>query len=396
MIIRRLYVALGIGLAVYAGGCKKKENVTPDSDPKIAVVPCFSGLLPGRVMEAEDDFIVIYKQQADILKKNPGGRTAAISEVLLRRNGIQEGVIADSFEGFGKGVLCRLSAKEASRLRLDPDVDLVERDRGVQLVACLRVADPGTMDWGVHRVGYADGTGTTAWIIDTGIDLNHTDLNVDQIRSRSFVANEPSAQDVSGHGTHVAGIIGAKNNDFGTVGVASGANLVALKVLNQLGSGKVSTVLKALAYVGENARRGDVVNISLVSDTIFQSLDQEVTGLAERGILFAVASGNGRRDAGAISPCRVKHPNVVVTAAMDSTGRWADFSNFSPEAVRVVAPGMDIRSTSLNNGYAVMSGTSMAAPHVAGLLLLDGRNYDLRGTVRQAPGGVLYPIPHKK
>src|SRR5678815_3248042 len=117
-----------------------------------------------------------------------------------------------------------------------------------------------------NKVGYGDGTGKTAWIIDSGIDFDHPDLNVDVKRSKSFLTGNTSADDENGHGTHVAGIIGAKNNNFGVLGVASGANLVSLRVLDKDGNGTLSSIIQALAYVNANGKAGDVVNMSIGED----------------------------------------------------------------------------------------------------------------------------------
>ena len=125
-----------------------------------------------------------------------------------------------------------------------------------------------TVSWGATRIGTGDGLATnrTAWIIDSGIQLNHPDLYVDVARSRSFIASSKSPADEFGHGTQVAGIIGAKNNEFGVVGVAAGARLVSLRVMDANGAGSVSAVISALNYVAANGTPGDVANLSLGSN----------------------------------------------------------------------------------------------------------------------------------
>ncbi|HEY8898486.1 MAG TPA: S8 family serine peptidase, partial [Niastella sp.] len=220
-------------------------------------------------------------------------------------------------------------------------------------------------------------------------------LNVDSIRSRSFISIETTAADQNGHGTHVAGIIGAKNNSFGVLGVASGATLVALKVFNKNGEGTVSSIIQALAYVNANAKAGDVVNMSLGEDQTSAILDAQVQGTAARGIYIAIAAGNDNKPASQFSPGRVNGTNIYTVSAIDSLDNFASFSNYGNDVVDYAAPGVQILSTWLNGQYATFTGTSMAAPHVAGLLLLNGKNLTSSGNAKNAPGGVLYPIAHK-
>ena len=133
-------------------------------------------------------------------------------------------------------------------LKKDASVELIEPDRVVKLGACFTVAAPTLITWNVKRVGYGDGTGKRAWIIDSGIDFTHPDLNVNQSLSKSFISGQTSSADENGHGTHVAGIIGAKNNTIGTLGVASGATLISLRVLDKNGDGILSSIIQALGY----------------------------------------------------------------------------------------------------------------------------------------------------
>jgi subtilisin family serine protease len=387
---------LGVLATLGLPACKRHEQLTPDSDPGIIPVDCFATPSPqgGKIIPGE--YLVVYKSDSKALGTLPSGRLAAFSTQVLQRNGITAQSLKSTFTGFQRGFVCQLNLRQLKALQQDPDVELVEPDRIVSVAACLTVVDTNTIAWGTQRVGYGDGTGRTVWIIDSGIDTDHEDLAVDVIRSRCFIKDETSVEDVNGHGTHVAGVIGAKNNTIGSLGVAAGATVVALKVLNQIGEGRISAVVAALSYVNQQARRGDVVNMSLVSDTISQVLDREVTGIADKGILFAIASGNNGKPVSGVSPSRINHPNVFTVAAMDKGDIWANFSNFGSDIIDASAPGVTIVSTYLDNGYATMSGTSVATPHVAGLLLLDGRNFAVSGQVRNDPGGSPALIPHKR
>jgi subtilisin family serine protease len=248
-----------------------------------------------------------------------------------------------------------------------------------------------TIPAGISRVGYGDGTGRTAWVIDSGIDLTHPDLNVDAGRSRSFLSADPSPNDGNGHGTHVAGTIGAKNNTVGVVGVAANATLVSVRVLDAAGGGTGSGVIAGIDYVGANGRAGDVANMSLGGGAS-QALDDAVLRASQTGILFALAAGNSSGDANFTSPARVNGPNVFTISAMDSNNVFAFFSNYANAPIDYCMPGVSINSTWMGGSYNTISGTSMAAPHMAGVLLMRGRSFSTSGTVSNDPDGTPDPI----
>ncbi|MDP2956405.1 MAG: S8 family serine peptidase, partial [Longimicrobiales bacterium] len=153
-------------------------------------------------------------------------------------------------------------------LENDPRVAYVERDQIVTLAPGGKPGGgsplPQSTPWGITRVGgFGDGTGKTAWVIDSGIDLDHPDLNVNVARSRDFTGSRAGAEDENGHGSHVAGTIAARNNSIGVVGVAAGASVVAVRVLDRRGSGSYSNVIAGVDYVAANGASGDVANMSL-------------------------------------------------------------------------------------------------------------------------------------
>ncbi|MFD2999453.1 S8 family serine peptidase [Pontibacter toksunensis] len=225
--------------------------------------------------------------------------------------------------------------------------------------------------WNIERVGYGDGTGKTVWIIDSGIDTDHPDLNVDLNRSISLIYQNPSVEDGYGHGTSVAGIIAAKNNGSGMVGVASNATIVALRVFDDAGAGTLSRAINAVLHISNNARPGDVVNMSLGSG-MSTTLDNAVKAAAAKGILFAIAAGNSGVDCYETSPARVDAPGVYTVSAIDNFNRLWERSNYGT-SVDVAAPGVNVTVTTKGGSIGGgASGTSMAAPHVAGVLLLRG------------------------
>ncbi|WP_083610164.1 S8 family serine peptidase [Pontibacter flavimaris] len=228
-----------------------------------------------------------------------------------------------------------------------------------------------TVAWNIERVGYGDGTGKTVWIIDSGIDTDHADLNVDTARSFSFIYGNPSIEDGYGHGTSVAGVIGAKNNGSGMLGVASNATIIALRVFDDAGAGTVSRAISAVNHVNRNGKPGDVVNMSLGSG-ISSTLDNAVMTAAANGILFAIAAGNSAVDCSGTSPARVNAPGVYTISAIDSYNKLWSSSNFGA-GVDFAAPGVNVTATNKSGSFSSGHyGTSMAAPHVAGILALRG------------------------
>jgi len=222
--------------------------------------------------------------------------------------------------------------------------------------------------------------------------LDHADLNVDVARSRTFVDRTKNADDENGHGTHVAGTVAALNNTIGVVGVAAGAPVVAVRVLDRRGSGSYSWIIAGVDYVGANAKSGDVVNMSLGGPSS-DALDQAVLNAAAKGIKFAIAAGNESQNSNNVSPARVNHQNVYTISAMDSKDVFASFSNYANPPVDYCAPGVNIYSTYKGGGYSTLSGTSMASPHACGVLLLGAPRTD--GYVLNDPDGNADPIIHR-
>jgi subtilisin len=376
---------------VLATSCSKKdvEAKSPHEQEVCAVgtIRQSGDIIPGQ-------YIVLLKADANLRATNP--RTVEVlTENVSARNGIEEADIEGSFTGENGGFVAQLSNDELTALQKDPSVELIEPDRVIALGHCFEIVEPRTITWNIERVGYGDGRGKTAWIVDSGIDFDHSDLNVDKTRSKSFIINVTSADDENGHGTHVAGIIGALNNSFGVLGVASGANLVSLRVLDKDGKGTLGSVVQALSYVNQNAKSGDVVNMSLGEDITSEVLDQQVKYTASLGILIAIAAGNDNKPAIQFSPGRANGTNIYTVSAIDSLNNFASFSNYGNDVVDYAAPGVRILSTYTDGRYARLSGTSMAAPHVAGLLLLRGRNISSSGTALNDPDGVPDPIARK-
>jgi subtilisin len=364
--------------------------------------------IPGR-------YIVVY----DPAVKDPGAAT----ERRVRSQGFR---VRRNYREAIKGFTAELSARQVARLRDDPAVDAVVPDRVVRATAQVPLASgepqPPT---GARRVETATSTTTRqastarVAVIDTGIQLDHLDLVA--ASATNCVGSGPAADD-QGHGTHVAGTIGARNQGSGVVGIAPGTNVYAVKVLSASGSGSTSSVICGIDWVANTrsdadpANDIDIANLSLgglgpAVATCAQTRDpmhQAICRATARGVTFVVAAGNDgiafdtAHEPPSGDPCHsdpagcpqgvevpASYPEVLTVSAMaDNDGRpgsllpsgcygddgYAAFSNFAATAAgaahTIAAPGACIRSTKLNGTTTTMSGTSMAAPHVAGLAAL--------------------------
>lgn len=377
-------------LLVCIFACQKENEIAPETNTPIDCLVTASSR-NGKIIEGE--YIITYKERIDSTLAQ--GRIASLIPELLSKYHIQESAMRATFSGAHSGFVAKLNIQEVVLLQKDVNVAHIEPDRILSICSCLDVVQPANLTWSVQKTGYGNGTNfreKTAWIVDTGVDLDHPDLSVDIQRSRSFIGGQTSAEDENGHGTHIAGIIGALNNRIGLIGIASGARIVSLKVLDQVGEGRLSSTIAAVAYINTNGRAGDVVNMSLGGEGTSPALDREIQAAAQKGILFAIAAGNEGQPARNFSPGRVNHPNVFTVSAVDSTDTFAPFSNYGNDVVDVAAYGVRIASTYRNGRYAILSGTSMAAPHLAGLLLIRGRNFPTRGFALKDPDGQADPI----
>ena len=203
-------------------------------------------------------------------------------------------------------------------------------------------------------------------VIDTGF-TKHADLlgAMIQTESRNFCSSEKQLIDLNGHSTHCCGIIGARNNDIGVVGVAPKCSIVTAKVLNKNGSGPINNMVKALTYA--KTLKPDVISMSLGWYSHEQQVHTLIKELHAMNIPIIVAAGNDGQKNSVNYPA--KYPEVICVTAYDKNGSPAWFNSRGPE-VDFSAPGVDIYSTWLNNTYAYASGTSMATPFMAGVVAL--------------------------
>lgn len=364
--------------------------------------------------EVQSQFEVIPNQYIVVFKNDEGKsfdsyqkaqqNVKAQATKMMSEAGIK-GEILNVYSKTITGATLQLSQADVETLRQNDQVSYIEEDRIVTFAPPCGTPNGGPCDpdggdggsgsdgqetpYGILRVngGVAYSGSAVAWVIDTGIDLDHEDLNVDASRGyNAFTSGKDgkSLDDGNGHGTHVAGTIGALDNSVGVIGVAAGATVIPVKVLDSRGSGSYSGVIAGVDHVAANGSNGDVANMSL-GGPVSTALDDAVKSAASQGIKFALAAGNESDDANNHSPARANGANIVTISAMDSNDSWASFSNYGNPPVDYAAPGVGIKSTWKGGGYNTISGTSMASPHAAGILLLGNASTD--GTVSGDPDG---------
>lgn len=254
-------------------------------------------------------------------------------------------------------------ARQAGVLRIDDDVV-------VEALAKRVPSQPAqTLPWGVDRIDAELVWGTTAAdpvrvaVVDTGIDASHPDLAGNLKGGVSTVGYTASFNDDNGHGTHVAGIAAALDNTIGVVGIGPRIDLYAVKVLDRRGSGYLSDVIEGLAWTIANGMQ--VVNMSLGTSSDVLSFKEAIQKVNQAGITQVAAAGNN--GGSVIFPAA--YPEVIAVSATDKADVIASWSSRGPE-VDLAAPGVEIYSTYKGGKYKVLSGTSMAAPHVAGTAAL--------------------------
>jgi len=297
-----------------------------------------------------------------------------------------------------KGYSAILSSDRIAALRADPNVAAVAPDLPVHAFVQTLPTGINRIDGELSSTVSGNGSGVVnvdIAIIDTGISTSHPELNV--VGGTNCVGG-PSFNDDNGHGSHVAGIAAARDNADGVVGVAPGARLYAVKVLNSAGSGSVSQIICGIDWVTARAGTIEVANMSLGGSSFFGAfsgcnsnfdpMHPAICRSVQAGVTYAVAAGNSAMDANTFIPATYSQV-ITVSALADFNGlpgggaaatcradvddTFANFSNFGAD-IDIIAPGVCILSTYLGGGYNSLSGTSMASPHVAGAAALYKAN----------------------
>ena len=344
--------AIATGVAGAAAAALFASNIAGAAAPAEGTVHGLGA--PGAVAGS---FVVILDasaNKADLAKKYGG--------TLVRSYGSE----VNGFSASG------LTVDEAKRLAADPAVGTVVQNKRFS----INETQENPPSWGLDRIDQADaagdqkytypdngGEGVTAYVIDTGVRISHQDFGGRAGHGFDAVDNDNTADDGNGHGTHVAGTIAGTSH-----GVAKKSKVVAVRVLDDNGSGTTEQVVAGIDWVTQNHSGPSVANMSLGGGAD-EALDAAVKRAIDSGVTFAVAAGNESSDAGQGSPSRV--PEALTVASSTKDDEQSDFSNFGA-VVDLYAPGSDITSAwnDSDTGTKTISGTSMAAPHVAGAAAL--------------------------
>ncbi|GAA2357478.1 S8 family peptidase [Streptomyces cuspidosporus] len=304
-------------------------------------------------------YIVLLKGGESVKAQSTGKDLAQRYGGTLRRS------YDSAINGFSASGLTRT---EAGRLAADPAVAKVVQNHRFSIDA----TQDNPPSWGLDRIDQADtagdkkytypdsaGEGVTAYVIDTGVRISHKDFGGRATSGFDAIDNDDDADDGNGHGTHVAGTIAGTEH-----GVAKKAKIVAVRVLDDQGSGTTEQVVAGIDWVTENHQGPSVANMSL-GGTVDEALDAAVQKAIDSGVTFGVAAGNESADASQGSPARVK--DAITVASSTDADEQSDFSNYG-DIVDIYAPGSDITSdwNTGDDATNTISGTSMATPHVVG------------------------------
>ncbi len=394
-------LTLGVlSLGVTLSSCEKEESTKPNNtnneQASILEDVKHGDLVPGQ-------YIVVLKETSSVAKKSATfinyeasqDAMRAYASSLLSSKKSSEASLRRVYSSAIQGFSAKMDDATLESLKANPDVAYVQQDRFIRLQTnATEITESSSASkkatrypWGVIRVnGGQTYTGSAKlFVIDTGIDLDHPDLNVNRSLSTGYYGR--NGDDDHGHGTHCAGSAAAKSNgiDIGSWdirGVAAGATVVAVKVFNSNGGGYLADAISGIDYVTAKANRGDVANMSFGFPRTtpgVDALDEAVLSLAAAGVQVAIAAGNDSRSAVNSVPARTNGTNIYTIASFAEGDVWSSFSNYG-SPVDFIAPGSQIPSTYANGGYRYSSGTSMAAPHVAGILLW-GNGINTDGTV---------------
>ncbi|MGN2483825.1 S8 family peptidase [Acinetobacter calcoaceticus] len=312
----------------------------------------------------------IIKNQYIVILNKDAGPSIDFAQNIAKQHGAK---VLQSYDTVLKGFAIYLPDTAATAfveaMKKNPQVLSIENDTVMKIDATTQ-SNP---DWGLDRIdqkalplnsAYSylqTGSGTTAYIVDTGILSSHQQFSGRVLSGYTAISDGNGTTDCNGHGTHVAGTVGGS-----TYGVAKNVNLVPIRILGCDGSGASSNVIAGLDWILKNGKKPAVVNMSLGGDAS-TSLDSAVENLFNNGYVMVVAAGNSNTDACSASPARVS--KALTVAATDSTDTRASYSNYG-SCVDIFAPGSQINSSWIGSNTAtkVLNGTSMATPHVAGVV----------------------------
>jgi len=312
----------------------------------------------------------IIKNQYIVILNKDVGSSNEFAQGIAKQHG---GKVLQTYDAVLKGFAIYLpdvaGTAFVEAMKKNPKVVSIENDTIMKVDATTQ-SNP---DWGLDRIDQRNlpldsaysylqtGSGTTAYIVDTGILSTHQQFSGRVLSGYTAISDGNGTSDCHGHGTHVAGTVGGS-----TYGVAKNVSLVPIRILGCDGSGASSNVIAGLDWILKNGKKPAVVNISLGGEAN-ASLDSAVENLFNNGYVMVVAAGNSNTDACSSSPARVS--KAITVAATDNTDTRASYSNYG-SCVDIFAPGSQINSSWIGSNTAtkVLNGTSMATPHVVGVV----------------------------
>ncbi|KAF5584560.1 endopeptidase K [Fusarium pseudoanthophilum] len=346
-----------------------------------------------------NSYIVKYKAKASSSSKKKHEESIHKKAKGKGKEGIVENIDLDGFKGY----VAEIPSSELQEV-IDSDlVDYIEQDTIVNVSAVAApssgpitkrgLTTQASAPWGLARISQVfngngvdaryrydttAGTGTTVYILDSGIRTSHKEFGGRAVWGANFVSGSPD-RDEYGHGTHVAGIVGGKS-----YGVAKGCNMYAVKVIDKSGMSTMSNVLQGLQWAVNHAKSKGITKKSIINASLggpYTKIGNDaVKAATDLGITIVVAAGNEADDAGNYSPASA--PSAITVSAIDSSNYRTLWSNYG-KVVDIFAPGSDILSAGhlSDSGSVYRSGTSMAAPHVAGLAAYVMAKEGLRGSI---------------
>ncbi len=394
--MKKSLIALSVGFAISAPAMAL-TSVSATTSPFQAISPELANIHNSCIVRMNDDvsgYDVESRAQGMLARANSMNQSINVEGGAAPHVATIKHLYKHSIKGFTLDMPCSSAQKAFGN---DRNVISFTPDS----IISINMGKPGgggttgqQASYGTARVGGpVDGTGHTAWIIDTGIDLDHPDLNVDASRGFTSISNG-GMEDQNGHGTHVSGTIGALDNSIGSLGVAPNTTVIPVRVLDRRGSGSTSGVIAGVDYVGANASAGDCANMSL-GGGVSQVLDDAVVAASNAsGAFFVLAAGNDGDNANNHSPARANGNRVWTISAIDSNDNMPSWSNFGNPPVDFAAPGVGIFSLWKDGGTNTISGTSMSSPHACAVIMMKNGNPASNGTAGNDPDGNPDPIIH--
>lgn len=402
-------------IALLTGFCGKKEEKEESSEQKDLAEEIYRAI-PGQYLVFLPEQSVMqsvgqqkglprkdYKKQTEKERNNGKEKVKALMrqhQIAIDTNRI--------FSDVAVGVSAKMTEKQAKDIAKDgikvlQDYEILFRNPIHQDV--FRARNPIHQDMNItdesngttcavaKAGGPKDGTGkrTVVWVVDTGIQLDHPDLVVetDPELAKSMIPWDTDANDYHGHGTHVAGIIGAKNDPDGMVGVSAGATVIPVKVFENSGRSTWTYLIEGLNHVAQYKNEGDVVNLSLgayknniCNDSDFDEVKAVLNRLAASKVFIVMAAGNDGKKAKDNMPGCLEGDNLFTVASVTCDNKCEAYSNYGQPPVDWVAVGTSVFSTYYNSTYRILSGTSMATAIVSGVIHANGGPPVSGGTIR--------------